>query len=123
VLSRRWPAPGERLPYLEKTDDELIDLALAKLSGIPEQQRTARLRVVGAYVDNVRTLTETAAIEGRIVSVRPTECERGYPFRSIFLVPRFGKLFKDLTHEEHEAVNHRRVVYLALRDRIMAVSS
>jgi XTP/dITP diphosphohydrolase len=119
VYSRRWPQPDEMVPYREKTDDELIDLALAKLQGVAE--RFARLRVVGAYYDGVRTLTATAAIPGMIATERPTTYEKGYPFRSIFLVPQFGKLFRDLTASEHELVNHRRAAYTELAYAITSI--
>ena len=112
VYSRRWPG-------YEATDKELIDLALTKLDGVPPERRTAHLRTVGAFYDGTRTLTKTASIAGVIVTQAPLECEKGYPFRSIFFVPRFGKLFRDLTHNEHEQVNHRRVVFAELAKSIL----
>ncbi len=120
VYSRRWPTPEEHASgqMREKTDDELIDLALTKLHGVAD--RFAQLRVVGAYYDGAHTLTAAGCIDGTIVTERPLSCEKGYPFRSIFLVPKFGKLFKDLTAQEHEAVNHRRAVYNQLRELILA---
>jgi XTP/dITP diphosphohydrolase len=121
VYSRRWPQADETMPYREKTDDELIELALAKLEGAAD--RSARLRVVGAYYDGTRTLTATAAIDGVIATERPDSYEKGYPFRSIFLVPQFGKLFRDLTLEEHEAINHRRAVYSELSRLIRSQAS
>src|SRR5688572_21376607 len=49
VLSRRWPLAGEQPPYREKTDEELINLALTKLKGMPPSRREAQLRVAAAY--------------------------------------------------------------------------
>lgn len=111
VKSRRW------LGY-EMKDQEMIDTALNKLKGVPREKRIAHLRTVGAYFDGKNILTETAAIDGYIVEQQTAQCEPGYPFRSIFWIPRFNKLYQDLTHEEHEQINHRRVVYGKLAERI-----
>lgn len=112
VKSRRW------LGY-EMKDQEMINTALDKLKGVPREKRTAHLRTVGAYFDGKNILTETAAIDGYVVEQQTAQCEPGYPFRSIFMVPRFNKLYQDLTHDEHEQINHRKVVYSKLADRIL----
>jgi XTP/dITP diphosphohydrolase len=126
VMSRRWPTDAEKARGAEpreKTDAELIGMALEKLRGIPEERRTARLRMVCAYHDGKRTLTETAAIEGRIIGypTQPVVCTPGYPFRSIFWVPQYGTTYELLTPDQHEAVNHRREAYGKLRKLILAV--
>lgn len=115
VLSRRWPGH-------EATDQELIDMALDKLKGVPREKRTAHLRTVGAYFDGKNSLTETAAIDGYIVEEQTIKCEPGYPFRSIFWIPRFNKLYQDLSQEEHEQINHRKAVYDKLAKRIWQLS-
>lgn len=116
VLSRRW------LGY-EATDRELIDIALKKLKGVKKEKRTAHLRTVGAYFDGKNLLTETAAIDGYIVEKQTAQCESGYPFRSIFWIPQFKKLYQDLTHEEHEQINHRKVVYGRLAEKILKLEN
>lgn len=121
VKSRRWPSFAEASAGKlgrEKTDQELIDMALGKLKGVPREKRTAYLRTIGAYFDGKNILTETAAIDGYITEEQTAECEPGYPFRSIFWIPKFNKLYQDLTHEEHEQINHRKVVYSKLAERI-----
>lgn len=112
VLSRRWPG-------YEATDQELIDIALTKLKGVPQEKRTAHLRTVGTYYDGKNILTETASIDGYIVENKPDHSEKGYPFRSIFWIPRFRKLYQDLTEEEHQKINHRRMVYSKLGQKIL----
>ena len=113
VKSRRW------LGY-EMKDQEMINTALDKLKGVPMEKRTAHLRTVGAYFDGENILTETAAIDGYITERQTAECEPGYPFRSIFWILQFNKLYQDLTHEEHEQINHRKVIYSKLADIILA---
>lgn len=115
VKSRRWPG-------YEATDEELIEMALQKLEGVPQENRTAHLRTVGLYYDGKNTLSWTAAIEGYITDDYCGHCEKGYPFRSIFWIPQFNKLYQDLTHEEHEQINHRKVVYVQLAQDILKLA-
>lgn len=102
VKTRRW-IDGER----DATDKELVEYALKRLEGVPDEKRTARLRTVIAFYDGTKIYTATAATEGRIVSEAAKEIEPGYPFRSLLFLPQFGKLYKDLTPEEHAKANHR----------------
>ena len=121
VLSRRWPSFAEASkgkPGREKTDQELIDMALEKLKGLSKEKRTAHLVAVGAYYDGKNTIIERGSIDGYIVEKQTAECEPGYPFRSIFMVPKFHKLYQDLSHEEHEQINHHKMVYNKLAKRI-----
>ena len=135
VKSRRWPSFAEASTFAkasadksagklgrEKTDQELIDIALKKLKGVPREKRTAHLTAVGAFWDGKNLLTEKASIDGYIVERQTVECEPGYPFRSIFMIPQFGKLYQDLTHEEHEQINHRKQVYMRLADKISKIA-
>jgi XTP/dITP diphosphohydrolase len=115
VLSRRWPG-------YEATDEELIELALKKLEGVPREKRTAHLRTVGLYYDGKNILSRTAGVQGLITENYIGHCEKGYPFRSIFWIPELNKLYQDLTHEEHEKINHRKVVYGQLAQDILALN-
>lgn len=121
VYSRRWPFGDEETgkPGRRKTDRELIDIALKKLRGVPDGQRTARLRDAEAFYDGTRSFVETASIDGHITASWKGDIEPGYPFRSIFWVDRFDKLYRDLTDEEHSASSHRRVALQQLRERIL----
>ena len=112
VKSRRWPG-------YEATDEELIDIALEKLKGVPWEKRTARLRTVGTYYDGKRTLQEEGSIKGYITEEKPKKWENGYPFRAILWIPKFKKLFQDLTEEEHTQINHRKIVYQKLGGEIL----
>src|SRR3989344_2907499 len=115
VLSRRWPG-------YEATDEELIEMALKKLGGVPKERRTANLRTVGLYYDGKNTLSQTATVEGYITEDYCGHCEKGYPFRSIFWISQFNKLYQDLTPEEHDKINHRKVVYGQLAQDIAALN-
>ncbi len=121
VLSRRWSFDhAQDKPGPERTDQELIDIALTKLKDIPQEKRTAHLKTVGVYYDGNNILNEEGSIDGYIVEKQTAVCEKGFPFRAIFWIPRFNKLYQNLTHEEHEQVNHRRFVYSELGSKIWA---
>ncbi len=100
VLSRRWPG-------YEATDQELIALTLEKLKGIPPADRGAQLRIALVFYDGVRTVTASGVIRGEITE-EAGSFEAGYPFRAIFWVPQFQKLYSALSHEEHDMINHRK---------------
>lgn len=112
VKSRRWPG-------YEASDEELIAMAIAKLHGVPHKKRIARLRAVGVYYDGKNSLSEEGSIEGYITENAPGKCEPGYPFRAIFWIPKFNKLFQDLTEKEHGEINHRKYIFKKLKDRIL----
>jgi len=116
VKSHRWPG-------YEATDEELIKMALEKLHGVPWEKRTARLRTVGTYCDAHGYFHTTGAIDGYIVEKEPERFEPGYPFRAIFWVPKFNKVYQDLTTEEHEDINHRKSIYSQLSKEILRLIS
>lgn len=120
VFSRRWPmgneTPGE--PGREKTDQEMIDIAIEKLRGVPDELRRARLVDVEVFYDGTRLITVEDHTDGMIATGRSTDFEPGYPFRAIFRIPQFNKLFRDLNDEEHAEVNHRRRALTKLRGQI-----
>jgi len=86
---------------------------------VPIERRTAHLVAIGAYYDGKNTIIEKGSTDGRITEEQKVKCEPGYPFRAIFWMPRFGKLYQDLTHEEHEQINHRKILYKKLSNKIM----
>ncbi|MBI2676902.1 MAG: non-canonical purine NTP pyrophosphatase [Candidatus Yanofskybacteria bacterium] len=87
IKSRRWPG-------YEATDEELIELALSKLHGIPWEKRTASLVSVGVFYDGKNTINVVEKIKGFITENKASRFEKGYPFRSIFWVPEFKNFTK-----------------------------
>lgn len=113
VHSHRW------LGYAA-TDLELASEIVKRLAGVPRDQRTARIGGVIAFWDGTHLLTSKNFTEGYITEEMPTEIEQGFPYRSVMIIEQFGKLYKDLTHEEHEEVNHRRRNLATLKPQILA---
>lgn len=101
VKSRRWPGH-------EASDQELIDLTLSKLRGVPKEKRTCRLIVVAAYFDGQHLTFGEGFILGSILEKADPRIQEGFPFRSLFWSTDFNKLLLDLTPEEHQAINHRK---------------
>lgn len=112
VKSRRWIGR-------EMTDWELVDYTLERLKGVPKEKRTAQLKTAIAFYDGANCFWDSDFVEGYIVEDRPTEINPGYPFRSLFSIPRFGKLFKDLTPVEHKEINHRLKILERMKPKII----
>lgn len=101
VKSRRWPG-------YEATDKELIKLVLEKLKNVPFKARKARLRAVLAFkIPGRKTLLFEAQRTGFVTKKPYGELMNGYPYRSIFYLPRQGKTYNCLSFKEEIRLNHR----------------
>lgn len=118
VRSRRWV--GE-----DATDLKLAATVIDRLRGQVRSKRTARLKCVVALVTpDGRSETATEAVEGHIAEeLDVSRIAPGLPYRALFVVDACGKLYADLTDEEHEAVNHRRKAVARVADRLNALIS
>lgn len=115
VYSRRW------LGGRKTTDEELINLTLEKLRGVPKEKRGAQFKVAMALrLDDKNTLTSEAILRG-IITEKPSEkIIPGFPFRSLFYVPDLGKILGELTMGEEARVAHRRVALKRLFEKLVA---
>jgi XTP/dITP diphosphohydrolase len=116
VKSRRW------LGY-EMTDEELIQMVIDKMKNVPEEKRTCHLvAVIALAMADGRVYTQWAQIDG-IIAKTPTEKrQEGFPYRSILYLPEFKKFYMDLTDEEHEKINHRRLALIKLKPYLETLS-
>ncbi len=101
VKSHRWMGH-------EATDEEQAEAILQKLKGVPLEKRGARLGGCIVFYDGYHILKRENYTEGTISDHVIGEIKKGFPYRSILIVSRFGKAYSELTDEEHEAVNFRR---------------
>jgi XTP/dITP diphosphohydrolase len=119
VRTHRWL--GE-----DATDLKLFFAILDRMRGVPMPKRGARLKVVLALATpDGNVVTATRAAEGKIVEdadARPDKIPPGYPFKSLLRLDGVGKLYCDLTHEEHLAINHRRLAVQDLLPHLEAVA-
>lgn len=92
---------GEDTSYRIKNGN-LID----RLSGVPDEKRTARfVCAIAAVLPDGRELTTRGVIEGRIGYEE--KGENGFGYDPIFYVPEFGKTTAELTEDEKNKVSHR----------------
>lgn len=117
VKSHRWLSLDR-----ESTDEELIIHTLDRLKGVAREKRGAQLRAVAAFYNPMsgKVFLESEAVRGYIIEEMPTEVIPGFPFRSLLFLPQFGKLYKDLTEEEHLQINHRLKALERLKPKIVA---
>ncbi|MCM1092094.1 MAG: XTP/dITP diphosphatase [Butyrivibrio sp.] len=92
---------GEETPYSIK-NAKLIE----RLSGVPDDERTARfVCAIAAVLPDGTERTARAAIEGRIGYEE--KGSHGFGYDPIFYVPEFGRTTAELTEEEKNQVSHR----------------
>ncbi|MEK7545710.1 MAG: non-canonical purine NTP pyrophosphatase [Patescibacteria group bacterium] len=119
VRTHRWL--GE-----DVTDLKLFFAILDKMRGVPMPKRSARLKVVLALATpGGNVVTVARAAEGKIVEeqdARPDKIPPGYPFKSLLMLDAVGKLYCDLTEEEHLAINHRRLAVQDLLPHLEAIA-
>ena len=104
VHSRRWSGH-------KATDQELVDMTLTKLKGVPMEKRGAQFRVVVAFKKNpkAKIMTAEGVLRGIILEKPGTEIVPGFPFRSLFYLPEIGKVLGDATAEDEVKIAHRRI--------------
>lgn len=102
VHSRRWLGR-------ESTDEELVTKLLDQLNGKSGEERKAQLRVVMVFIPCAnQSVVAEGILEGYIMEKPEADIVPGYPFRSVFYVPKIGKVLGALTMEEEAHIAHRR---------------
>jgi len=101
--SRRWP--GYRAD-----DKELIEFTLKKLEGVPFWKRKAKLCVVLAlkFPEEKKVYLARGEIQGFILKNPSKKIIPGYPFRSLFYIPKFKKVYSEISEKELRKVSHRK---------------
>lgn len=101
VLSARYAGPN-------RTDAERVEALLEELSGVPDDERTARFRCVIAIATpdgDIESVEGT--VEGRIA--REPRGENGFGYDPVFLLPDRGLTAAELPPDEKHAISHRGV--------------
>ncbi|MBI2626311.1 MAG: non-canonical purine NTP pyrophosphatase [Candidatus Nealsonbacteria bacterium] len=101
VKTRRWLGR-------ESSDEELINLTIEKLKGVPPEQRGAQLKTVIALNINGKINTFEGIIRGIIMEKPIEKIIMGYPFRSLFYIPKIKKVLGELSMEEEAEFAHRK---------------
>lgn len=92
---------GEDTPYSIKNQ-----ILLDKLSGVPDEERTARFvcAAAAAFPDGTDQVVR-GTIEGRIGY--QSEGENGFGYDPIFYVPEYGCTTAQMSAEQKNAISHR----------------
>ncbi len=112
VHSHRWLGR-------EATDQEIVLAALEKMKGVRFEKRTARLGGFVVFFDGTHLLKSENWVKGHITERLDGEIQPGFPYRSILLVKKFNKLYRDLTPAEHAEENFRRKNILSLKPKVL----
>ncbi len=96
VKSRRWPG-------YEASDEEIMQMALTKLQGVPAEKRGAQLRAVIGLIfpDDPKVYTFEGKMRGTIADKPLGKMIAGYPFRSIFIPQNNDKYLSELSVVAH----------------------
>ena len=106
---------GENTSYQIKNAN-LIE----RLSGVPEEKRTARfVCAIACALPDGRMLTELATIEGRIGYEE--RGKNGFGFDPIFMVPEYGVSTAELSEEEKNRISHRGKALRAMKEKLCSV--
>ncbi|MCR5671076.1 MAG: RdgB/HAM1 family non-canonical purine NTP pyrophosphatase [Butyrivibrio sp.] len=99
VYSARYM--GHDTSYTEKNNN-LIE----RLSGVPDEKRTARfVCAISAVLPDGKVLQTLGKMEGRIGY--EIAGENGFGYDPIFFLPEYGKTSAELTEDEKNAISHR----------------
>lgn len=106
---------GETTPYAVKNQN-LID----RLSGVPDEQRTARfVCAIAAVLPNGERLETKGVMEGRIGYAESGK--NGFGYDPIFILPEYGCTTADLAPEVKNEESHRGKALRAMRDKLRDV--
>lgn len=90
---------------------------IERLSGVPDEERTARfVCAIAAVLPDGRELTTRGIIEGRIGYEE--KGSNGFGYDPIFYVPRFGKTTAELSEEEKNQVSHRGNALMLMKEEL-----
>lgn len=103
----------------DASEVELAEAIVKRLKGVPKEKRGAKLGGTIAFWDGSHLLRTENFVLGHIIEELKEPPPPGFPYRAILVISKFNKLYKDLTHKEHEEINHRRQNLKKLKPQII----
>lgn len=103
----------------EKCDDDKNNaLLLEKLSGVPDEKRTAHFisTIVLSFPDGREIIAE-GRVNGTIIREK-RGCD-GFGYDPLFFIPEFGKTFAELSGDEKNAISHRGIAMRELKQKLL----
>ncbi len=90
---------------------------IERLSGVPDEKRTARfVCAIAAVMPDGKEITTRGVIEGRIGYEE--KGSNGFGYDPIFYVPRFGKTTAELSETEKNQVSHRGNALMLMKEEL-----
>jgi XTP/dITP diphosphohydrolase len=121
VHSRRI-LPGKK----EASDEEIVNYVLDRLKGVPKEKRVSRLKVAVAISDPEGNIIfeDSGSLEGYVLEDRDNSpIIEGYPYRNLLFIPELSKTYAQASDEDHEKINHKRVIAEKIKSRFKNSSS
>lgn len=102
VFARRWPG-------YEATDEELIQMVISKMAGVPDGKRQAKMVCTVALSDASGKIfsTSNGYLPGFVPQKISGKRMEHFPYRSVLFLPQFNKFFVDITEEEFNSLAFR----------------
>lgn len=117
VHSRRI-LPGKR----QASDEEIVEYILSQLKGLPQEERSARLKVAVAVADPEGKVIyeDFGSIEGLVLEKRDnSEIITGYPYRNLLYIPSLEKTYAQISDENHKKINHKKIIAEKLKQFLL----
>jgi XTP/dITP diphosphohydrolase len=110
-----WPGVySAEVAGLDATDQQKIDTVLERIKRLPATKRQARFVGTIALVwPDGREQLYQAGIEGYVVDHTRGKLVQGFPYRTLFFLPDYGKTLAELDECGIEYESHRTKVLLA----------
>ncbi|NOX64131.1 MAG: XTP/dITP diphosphatase [Chloroflexi bacterium] len=102
-----WPGVASaRHAGPNATDEDRIDILLARLQNVPPDERGAAFHcVVAIATPDGEVMTAQAATRGVILDA--PRGAGGFGYDPVFYVPELGRTYAEMTSEEKHAISHR----------------
>lgn len=102
-----WPGVASaRHAGPHATDQDRVQILLARLEGVPFEQRAAVFRCVVALATPGGRVQTAAGASSGVIAGQPAG-ENGFGYDPVFFIPEFGCTYAQLTEAEKHAVSHR----------------
>lgn len=99
IYSARFAGP-------DATDEKNNTKLLKLLQNVPFKKRQARYCCCAALVDGERIVEVVSGSCGGLISLKP-KGKNGFGYDPLFLIPRYGKTFGELSPEVKSRISHR----------------
>lgn len=106
----------------EMKDEEIISEVMKRMKNVPKDGRACKFTVVLACATPFGVFTADGDLAGVIADKPAGKIIQDFPYRSVTYLPNYNKYWCDITHEEEEILDHRKVALEKIKDIIKEIS-